>query len=66
MLGPGQLQEQEEEEVSIRVLHFLPPRFSRSRRSFNHAPFSPDAILTAFSLRDAQIFRHEMKITSSE
>jgi hypothetical protein len=45
--------EQEEEEVSVRVLYFLSPRFPRSRRSFDDAPFSPDAALPTRNAFDA-------------
>jgi hypothetical protein len=40
VLAAGQPHEQEEEEVSVHVLYFLLPRFPRSRRSFDDAPFS--------------------------
>jgi hypothetical protein len=48
--------EPREEEVSVRVVYFLSPRFPRSRRSFDEAPFSPDAALptrNAFDTIDA-------------
>jgi hypothetical protein len=53
VLGPGHPREQEAEEVSVRVLYFLLPRFPRSRRSFDDAPFSPDAALPTRNAFDA-------------
>jgi hypothetical protein len=37
VLPPGQPHEQKAEEVNVRVLYFLSPRFPRSRRSFDDA-----------------------------
>jgi hypothetical protein len=48
VLAPGLSHAREEEEVNVRVLYFLSPRFPRSRRSFDEAPFSPDAALRRF------------------
>jgi hypothetical protein len=56
VLAPGLSHAREEEEVNVRVLYFLSPRFPRSRRSFDEAPFSPDAALptrNAFDTIDA-------------
>jgi hypothetical protein len=53
VLGPGLPHAQEEEEVNVRVLYFLSPRFPRSRRSFDDAPFSPDAALPTRNAFDA-------------
>ena len=53
VLGPGQPHEQKAEEVNVRVLYFLSPRFPRSRRSFDDAPFSPDAALPMRNAFDA-------------
>jgi hypothetical protein len=53
VLGPGLPHEQKEEQVSVRVLYFLLPRFPRSRRSFDDAPFSPDAALPTRNAFDA-------------
>jgi hypothetical protein len=54
VLGPGHPREQEAEEVSVRVLYFLLPRFPRSRRSFDDALiFSPDAALPTRNAFDA-------------
>jgi hypothetical protein len=39
--------------VNVRVLYFLSPRFPRSRRSFDDAPFSPDAALPMRNAFDA-------------
>jgi hypothetical protein len=39
VLGPGRPHAQEEEEVNVRILYFLSPRFPRSRRSFDDAFF---------------------------
>jgi hypothetical protein len=52
-VAPGQPHEQEEDEVSVRVRYFLSPRFPRSRRSFDDAPFSPDAALPTRNAFDA-------------
>ena len=51
--APGQPHEQKAEEVNVRVLYFLSPRFPRSRRSFDDAPFSPDAALPMRNAFDA-------------
>jgi hypothetical protein len=53
VLPPGQPHEQKAEEVNVRVLYFLSPRFPRSRRSFDDAPFSPDAALPTRNAFDA-------------
>jgi hypothetical protein len=53
VLPPGQPHEQKAEEVNVRVLYFLSPRFPRSRRSFDDAPFSPDAALPMRNAFDA-------------
>jgi hypothetical protein len=53
VLAPGLSHAREEEEVNVRVLYFLSPRFPRSRRSFDDAPFSPDAALPMRNAFDA-------------
>ena len=52
-VAPEQPHQQEAEEVSVRVRYFLLPRFPRSRRSFDDAPFSPDAALYSRNAFDA-------------
>ena len=63
-VAPEQPHQQEAEEVSVRVRYFLLPRFPRSRRSFDDAPFSPDAAL--YSRNDFDAFDAIDTIAGSE